>query len=176
MLRLALVFKVLLLSTLVLLSGCASYNGRNLKPGTATQSDVIASMGEPAMDWTNSDGSAQLAYPRGPAGTETFMVFIAPNGVLQEIKPVLNAAHFAQIKRDSTQQEVLRLIGPPQADRTVYFEARDELVWEWRFCDSFSQQAFFNVLFDGTSGLVRSSLERPAIEYWRQPVRFCGRS
>ena len=40
-------------------------------------------------------------------------------------------------------------------------KARDELVWEWRFCDDFQEPARFDVLFDGTSGRVRSTLAQP---------------
>ena len=49
---------------------------------------------------------------------------------------------------------------------TLYFAARDELVWEWRWCDDWSEPARFNVLFDGTSGKVRSTAsltERQAV-------------
>lgn len=49
-----------------------------------------------------------------------------------------------------TQAEVLQLIGPPQPDWTAYFKARDELVWEWRYCDSW-REAALDVLFDGTT-------------------------
>lgn len=47
---------------------------------------------------------------------------------------------------------VLRLLGlvPPQ--NVTYFRARDELVWSWLFCDSWNQQAYFDVLFDGLVG------------------------
>jgi len=31
-------------------------------------------------------------------------------------------------------------------------------VWEWRYCDVWAMPARFNVLFDGTTGIVRSTL------------------
>ena len=64
----------------LILAGCASYSGSSLQPGVATLPEVVATMGEPAMRWTNADGSAQLAYPRGPAGTQTFMAYVGPDG------------------------------------------------------------------------------------------------
>lgn len=41
---------------------------------------------------------------------------------------------------------------------TVYFKARDELVWEWRYCDAWNRLARFDVLFDATKEVVRSTL------------------
>ena len=63
----------------LLIAACASYSGSNLKPGVSTLPEVVASMGEPAMVWKNPDGSQQLAYPRGPAGTQTFMAYVGPD-------------------------------------------------------------------------------------------------
>ena len=83
----------------VLMAACVSYSGSNLKPGVSTSAEVIASMGEPAMVWKNPDGSAQLAYPRGPAGTQTFMAYIGPDGRLQRIEGVLDMALNSQGQR-----------------------------------------------------------------------------
>ena len=38
------------------------------------------------------------------------------------------------------------------------FPARNELAWEWRYCEAWMASARFNVLFDTGSGLVRSTL------------------
>ena len=61
------------MGAVVLLAACAGYSGSNLKPGLSTLPEVVASMGEPALRWKDPDGGEQLAYPRGPAGTQTFM-------------------------------------------------------------------------------------------------------
>lgn len=143
-------------------AACASYSGANLKPGIATLSEVYATMGEPAMRWKDADGREQLAYPRGPFGTQTFMAFIDAQGRLERIEGVLDAQHFARIEPGkSDQAAILRLLGPSQPQWTAYFERRDELVWEWRICDAWNRQAFLDVLFDGTTGIVRSSFQRP---------------
>lgn len=81
----------------LVLSACAGYSGYGLKPGVATLPEVIATMGKPTLSWKDPDGSEQLAYPRGPAGPQTFMVFMAPDGRLQRIEQVLNMEHFARI-------------------------------------------------------------------------------
>jgi len=112
-----------LIATL-LLAACASYSGSGLKPGEARLDEVQALMGSPAMRWQDADGSIQLAYPRGPAGFETFMVKLGPNGRLQSIANVLNERTFAGIRAGMTKDEVLRLIGPPDYSRSAYFKAR----------------------------------------------------
>ena len=154
--------RLLLLGSALVLAACAGYSGSNLKPGVSTLPEVVASMGQPAMRWKDADGREQLAYPRGPAGTQTFMAFIAPDGRLERIEGVLDMAHFARIEPGkSDKAAVLRLLGPSPSQWTEYFKARDELVGEWRFCDGLGLRAFFDVLFDATTGIVRSSFQRP---------------
>jgi hypothetical protein len=154
--------RVAALSVSILLSACAGYSGSNLKPGIATLPEVIATMGEPAMRWKDADGSEQLAYPRGPAGTQTYMAFFGNNGRLQRIDGVLDMVFFARIEPGkSDKAAVLRLLGPSTPQWTAYFKARDELVWEWRFCDEQNQLARFDVLFDATTGIVRTTYQRP---------------
>lgn len=130
----------------------------SLRPGEAGRDDVQRLLGEPAMRWQEADGSSHLAYPRGPTGVHTYMVRLDPTGRLQGIENVLDAEHFAAIQPGMSKEQVLRRLGPPQPHWTVYFEARDELAWEWRYCDSWNAAARFAVLFDGTRGTVRSTL------------------
>ena len=149
--------RVALVAIAVSLAGCAGFGGDNLRPGESTLPVVLASMGEPAMRWDDPDGRVQLAYPHGPWGTQTFMVFIAPDGRLEQIDEVLNKKHFARIVHGkSSKEDVLRILGPSPTQWTMYFEARDELVWEWRFNDA-AETERFNVAFDATTGIVRST-------------------
>lgn len=171
--RSVLVRTALLCSTL-LLAACAAYSGSGLKAGVAGVADVIATMGEPAMRWKDADGREQLAYPRGPAGTQTFMVFVGSDGRLERIEGVLDMTHFARLEPGkSDQAAVLRLLGPSQPQWTAYFRARDELVWEWRYCDGWNQKAFFDVLFDATTGIMRTSYSRPDSD-GRGSLAGCG--
>ncbi len=175
--HLYLLLRIVLLGGAVLISACAGYSGSNLRPGVASLADVVASMGEPAMRWKDPDGAEQLAYPRGPAGTQTYMAFIAADGKLARIEPVLNMAHFARIERDKSDKEsVLRLLGPSPSQWTMYFGARDELVWEWRFCDPWDEMAFFDVLFDATTGIVRTTYQRPDSPGSDRGANGCGQS
>jgi len=145
----------------LIISGCAGYGGSDLKPGVSTLSEVIVSMGRPAMTWKNPDGSEQLAYPRGPAGTQSFMVHLAPNGKLQRIERVLEEAQFSRIRNGMHKDEVLRILGPSGAQWTEFFARRNELAWSWLYCSSHSTEEFFDVMFDGATGMVRSTGRRP---------------
>ncbi len=154
---------------IMLLAACASYSGSGLKPGEARLEQVQALMGPPALRWQNADGSVQLAYPRGPLGFHTFMAMLGPDGRLQNVANVLDEQTFARIRAGMTKDEVLRLIGPPDYGRSVYFRVRDELAWEWRFREVYGNPARFAVLFDATAGSVRSSMILP--EYY-EPRSF----
>lgn len=156
----------------VLLAACASYSGRGLQPGVSGLDEVLAVMGQPAMQWREPDGSLQLSYPRGPAGYHSFMVRIAPDGRLREVENVMDMKAFARIQPGMDEAAVLRTLGPPVPAWTVYFKARRERVWEWRYCDDWNNAARFDVLFDGDSRRVRSTLS------WRETCLngpcFCG--
>lgn len=138
-----------------LLVACASYSGRGLNPGESQVEDVLRIMGDPAMRWQEPDGSQQLAYPRG---IHTFMVQIGADGKMQHIENVMGMKTFARISPGMTKNQVLRILGPSLPSGTAYFKARDELVWEWRYCDEWNEAARFDVLFDGSKEVVRSTL------------------
>ncbi len=163
------------ISAALLMAGCASYGGSSLKPNESTLADVVATMGRPAMSWKEPDGSEQLAYPRGPYGTQTFMVFTNREGRLARIEKVLDMDHFARIESGkSNRDDVLKLLGPVPTQNVAYFKARDELVWSWLFCDGLNQQAYFDVLFDATTGVVRSTQQRPDYSGFDGIVPTCG--
>ena len=170
---------IVVLICALLIAGCASYDGRGLAPGVSGTNDVIQLMGEPAMRWQKPDGGQVLAYPRGPAGVQTYMVRIDPRGYFASIENVLVPKHFARLREGMTEEDVLRVIGPPFPGWTQYFAARDELVWEWRWCDDFNEPARFNVFFDGKSGKVRTTAsltERQSMPFGRGDRRdWCAR-
>lgn len=142
----------------LLLNACGAYLGYGLKPGKDSLEKVVHALGQPAMRWQNADGSEQLAFPRGPMGLHTYMVTIGTDGKLRQIGNVLDEKNFARIRPGMSKEEVLRILGPSYQNWTVYFERRDELVWEWRYCNAWNEAARFNVLFDNTKGTVRSTL------------------
>ena len=169
------VSSLVLVAGAALVAGCASYDGRGLQPGVSSVDEVVALMGLPALHWKDPDGRTQLAYPRGPEGLQTFMAFIDAQGRLERIEGVLGTKHFARIEPGkSDQAAILRLLGPSQPQWTMYFERRDELVWEWRFCDDWGQVARFDVLFDGMSGIVRTTYQRPELRGFGLSAQTCG--
>lgn len=162
-----------------LLAACAStdYSGHALKPGEARLDDVLRTMGQPALRWQDADGSQQLAYPRGPWGVHTYMVRIGPDGRLKQIENVMDFEAFARVKRGMTQDQVLRILGPSYPGWTAYFPARDELVWEWRYCDQWNEAARFDVLFDGSAKTVRTTQTQTEAQMGlcNEGMCMCGR-
>jgi hypothetical protein len=156
------------------LSACAAYSGSGLQAGVATEAEVWQLMGVPAMSWDLAGGGRQLAYPRGPGGFQTYMVFINAAGKLERKAEVMNQEYFAKVQPGMTQAEVLQLLGPPQPHWTAFFPARDELVWEWRYCDSWNEAARFDVLFDGTKKKVRTTQTWTESQKSNYPIS-CGR-
>ena len=147
-------------AVVALLSACAG-TGSYLKPGVATLPEIIADMGEPAMRWKDPDGQEQLAYPRGPFGVQTYMVFVGADGRFQRVEQVLDEAHFAQIQiGKSSKEDVLRLIGPSYPGWTTENKYLNELVWEWNYLDRTNQVSRLDVFIDTATGLVRSTWQR----------------
>ena len=146
--------------TAVFLSSCAGYGGADLKPGVSTLPDVAASMGEPAMVWKDGNGGEQLAYPPGPLGARSFMVFIGADGRLEQMEQVIATKHFARIEPGKSDKDAVQRILGPSPLPTLYSKTRNELAWEWRFMNSLSRRAFFGVLFDGTTWVVLTTYQR----------------
>jgi len=101
-----------------------------LKPGRATTRDVRERFGAAAAEWPNSDGGATWEYPRGPAGTQCWMLTLDHRGVLQKIEQALTEENFARIERDWSAAQVRRLLGKPASE--AGFPLKPEIVWEWR--------------------------------------------
>jgi Small protein A (tmRNA-binding) len=127
------------------LGGCA-IDGANLQPGVSTADDAMRSMGRPAMEFSNPDGSRELAYPRGPLGLQTFMVDVGGDGRVLAVRQVLSDDVFNRIRPGMTQDEVLRLIGPP--GDYMEFPRMQQVSWEWRYQDTWRYTAIFSVNFD----------------------------
>ena len=140
--------RILLATALaVLLTACTAYQRYGLKPGASTAADVQRSMGAPALEFSNPDGSRQLAYVTSPMGTDTFMVFVNKDGVLDRIEQVLTDDQFYRIQTGkTTREELQRLIGPPW--RKMRFENLKQDAWDYRFRDSWGYTAYFSAMVD----------------------------
>ena len=141
----------------MLLAGCASYSGWGLQVGVSTGADVRRIMGEPATICPLPAGGENWVYPRGPAGLQTFDAHIDKDGVLRRLENVLQDSGFATVVAGkSTKDDVRCVFGPPILE--TYFKARRELVWDYRFRDSWGYVARYHVLFND-AGIVTGTLQ-----------------
>lgn len=138
-----------------LLAACANTVDRT--PVNLGIVDIEQRMGPPVMRWHDAAGGETLVYPEGPQGYRTWFVRSDATARIVSRKNVLVAEQFAKIQPQMSEEDVLRLLGPPVPQWTTYFKARDELVWEWRYCNEWSEPARFDVMFDGTTRRVRST-------------------
>ena len=141
----------------LLLAACASYNGRGLQPGVATESELRTTMGTPAAEFTEADGSRRLIYPKGPLGTRTFVAEFGSDGKLRGVNQVLQDDTFYRIQPGWTRDDVLRLIGPP--GDTMAFPLSGNYSWDYRYEDTWGYVAIFSVTFD-RNGIVVSKISQ----------------
>jgi len=140
----------------ILAAGCASYSGSNLQPG-APETQVRSVMGPPAMELSDPDGSRRLYYPRGPLGNQTYVADLQPNGALVEVRNVLTDGTFNAIRPGLTEQQVLRMIGPPR--EKDYFSNLGQTAWDYKYQDAWGYEAIFSVMFD-KNGIVVSKFSK----------------
>ena len=128
------------------------FNG--IVAGQSTEDDVRATAGQPEMIWENEGGTRQLEYPRGPEGTSTWMVTIGPDGHVQKIEQVLTAENFGRVRVGQTKDDIRRMLGKP--GKVEVFKLKQEEVWGYRWMESATERAFFNVHF-GPDGRVTTT-------------------
>ena len=138
--------KILTLISALMLSACASYSGWGLQPGSATEADVVRTMGQPALQFDTEGGGRDLIFPRGPLGTQTFIAHLDAKGTLVRIDPVLNEASFNRIRDGMTRDQVLRMIGPP-SETTNFGPRTGNVAYTYRFMDGWGYLSDFSVTF-----------------------------
>ena len=121
-----------LLAAVIVVSGCASFDGSSLVAGKSAAAEVEALMGAPAERVASADGGQVLYYPRQPAGRRTFVVSIGADGVMRSIEQRLAQEHFGKLAAGtSTANEVRELLGPPV--RVVRMERVERDVWDYPY-------------------------------------------
>ncbi len=138
----------------LVLGGCAAYSGYGLRPGASTQSQIVQTMGRPALQLPEAGGGRELFYPRGPLGTQTFVAHVGPDGVLRAMDQVLDDDHFRSIQEGMTRDQVLAMIGPPA--ETMRFQWGN-YAWTYRFVDTWGYTSDFSVTFNA-QGIVVSKI------------------
>jgi hypothetical protein len=125
---------------------------------------VQARMGKPETVRKGADGSQIWEYPLGPLGRQTYMVTLGPDRSVKEVRQVMSEEYFAKVTSGMSREEVRQILGRP--GEVSIFPARNEEVWSWRY-----QQVnpmFFNVMFDRSSGTVRTTLRQEEILWMDQ--------
>ncbi|SAK40992.1 lipoprotein [Caballeronia pedi] len=134
---------------------------KNLQPGVTTEAQIRDQMGEPETERAFTDGSKRLEYPRGPAGTTTYMVDLDANGRFVSATQVLTAENFAKVRPGMTMDEVRRLLGKPT--EIAEYRLKKERVWSWHWLeDGVNQDAMFNAHF-GPDGIVTTTSRSESI-------------
>lgn len=119
------------------LSACAGYSPSRDMAGQ-DRATLIARMGAPEREYS-SQGLRKLHYPRGPAGSHTYFVYLDSNDRVVRWEQVLTEERFDTVRPGMTKDEVLDLIGVPSVTNGL---ARNRgYVWHYRyetpFCKSF---------------------------------------
>lgn len=143
-----------------LLAGCASYDGRGLVPGQATEADVVALMGKPAQTLMRPDGGKALYFPRQPLGRQTFMVVTGPDGRVKERRQVLVPETIKRIRPGMTAKEVSELLGPPYRSARAALKPLDYWEYPWLFVEE-KRMLWIGVADDG---VVRDVIEMHDLE------------
>lgn len=141
------VTRIALLLATVGFAGCAAVAIVRLAPGTSTEADVRAALGEPARVFKEAGGGRQMAFPQGPEGLETYMAYVSPDGRLVRFEQVLKEEQFDRITTgETTQEELERLIGPPW--RTMDFPNKRQVAWDYVYRDTWNYTVDLSVMFD----------------------------
>jgi hypothetical protein len=141
---------VLLLFPALFTAGCAGFSG--ISPGTSAQ-QVETMVGAPASVWKNTDGSEVWEYPRGPLGSETYMVTLGSDRAVREVRQVLSDEYISKLHVGMPRDEVRRLLGRP---RDIGFSgANDEEIWSWRYREWGVRNMELYVQFDRPTGALK---------------------
>jgi len=117
-------------AALILLAGCAGYDGRTLLPHRSSADDVERVMGEPAEKRAGPNGETVFWYPRLPAGRVSYAARIGADGKLIAIEQRLTHENFERLKRgESRADDVRDLLGPPS--RIDQYPRREREAWTY---------------------------------------------
>lgn len=141
----------------LLVAGCASFDGRGLVPGQATESQVVGLMGPPAQVRALSGGAKALYFSRLPEGRAMFVATIGPDGLLQSIEQRLTRENIGKLVADtSTAEDVRVLFGPPGS--VGYLPLKPREWWEYKYLD-YQDRRILWVQFSPHDGIVREVLD-----------------
>jgi hypothetical protein len=129
--------KPFLALVLPLIAGCAAYSPSKSIIGQ-DRATLVASMGQPEREYVVDDLSV-LHYPRGPAGSHTYFIYLDRKDLVIKSEQVLTEDRFDNIQSGMTKDQVIRILG---ISRITNGLARNRgYVWHYRYetpqCKSF---------------------------------------
>ncbi|HPT50798.1 MAG TPA: outer membrane protein assembly factor BamE [Accumulibacter sp.] len=137
------------------LSACDADKLARLQPGVSSADDVKNTMGTPALEWKEADGTRFWEYPRTPEGVVNYRVTIAPDGKFREIRQLLTEENFARITPGMSRDNVRFLLGRPARQR--HFSLKREWVWDWKTKTEPGMDWYFNVHFSEDGRVTNTS-------------------
>jgi len=125
----------------------------DLRPGELALKTLQRAMAVPRYVGRTADGSNASGLSARAGGVYDLAgSFSIPAAGCECTENVLDAKHFAAIKPGMDKTGVLHLLGRRRRNGRSTFDARDELVWEWRYCDDWHAAARFDVCSMGSRG------------------------
>ena len=119
------------LPVLLLLAGCAGYDGRTLVAGQSTGAEVDKLMGPASDKRAGPNGETVLWYPRLPSGRVSYAARIGKDDRLIAIEQRLTREYLEQLKPGvSRESDVRDLLGPPH--RVDAYPRMQRDAWTWQ--------------------------------------------
>ena len=134
------------------LFGCATDVHRAVSPGMAS-TDVGARVGKPTAMGKLADGSAYWDYSRQPYYTDR--VTFGPDDRVREVRNLLTADNFENLRAGMTLDQVVGTVGPSYI-RNVY--ANGTTVWTYRYYD-IGIAKLLHVTLDASGRMLRYETE-----------------
>jgi hypothetical protein len=116
---------------LLVLAGCAGYDGRTLTPGLSTGAEVEKLMGPSAEKRAGADGETVLWFPRLPYGRVSYAARIGKDDRLIAVEQRLTRENVGDLKVGTSRESDVRdLLGPP--NRVDWFERKQVNAWTYQ--------------------------------------------
>jgi hypothetical protein len=123
-------FSLLHFALVLLLAGCAGYDGRGLVPGQSTGAEVEKLMGPSQDKRAGPNGETVLWFPRLPSGRVSYAARIGKDDRLIAVEQRLTEANVAKLQLGvSRDSDVRDLLGPPY--RVDKFPRQERDAWSY---------------------------------------------
>lgn len=111
--------KLLWITLLLAVAGCAARVGSSVKPGMA-QADVTRVAGKPFAEGRLQTGDPYWDYTLQPSGYYTYRVVFGSDGTVREVRNLMTQQNFLNLKPGMSEPEVVGLLGPARM-RELYW-------------------------------------------------------